>query len=93
MAKLKTGRHTSALKEARKSLGRKEHNKVIHSKIRTLIKKVEDAAAKKDSDGAKNLLKTVFSELDKAARKNILHSNNAANQKSRLSKLVKSIAA
>lgn len=87
MAKLKTGRHTSSLKERRKAVKRTEHNTSLKSRIHTLIKKFEEAA-KKDATQAQALLKTVFSELDKAARKNIIHKNLASNQKARLSKLI-----
>jgi small subunit ribosomal protein S20 len=93
MAKLKTGRHTSALKELRKSERRRERNRSLQSKLRTLVKKVEDAVSKKDATLAKNLMNSAFSEWDKAARKNLIHSNAAANQKARLSKLVSSLPA
>ncbi|MCB4790509.1 MAG: 30S ribosomal protein S20 [Elusimicrobia bacterium] len=92
MAKLKTGRHTSAIKAFRQSQRKQEHNRMISTKIHTLIKKVEDAVSKKDKDTAGKLLKEVFSQWDKAARKNVIHSNTAANQKARISKLVSSIS-
>jgi len=92
MAKLKTGRHTGALKENRKSIKRSERNRSIQSKITNLIRKVEAAAASKDKAAAEKILRTAFSEWDKAAKKNIIHSNAAANQKARLAKLVASMA-
>ena len=92
MAKLKTGRHTSALKERRKAIKREAQNTSVKSMLRTLIKKVEAAVAKKDVDLAKGLLKESFEAWDKAARRDIVHKNAAANKKSRLSKLVASIA-
>jgi len=93
MAKLKTGRHTSALKEHRKTIKRTELNKTLRSKIKNLVKKVESAVEKKDAELAKNLLRTAFSEWDKAVQSNIVHSNAAANQKARLSRLVGSLSA
>lgn len=90
MAKLKTGRHTSALKELRKSKKRAERNKSLKSKIKHLVKKVEGAVAKKDFQLASSVLKTAFSEWDKAVRNNLIHKNASANQKARLSKLVHS---
>jgi small subunit ribosomal protein S20 len=93
MAKLKTGRHTSALKKYRQSEKRAEANQTIKSKIRTYVKKIETAVQNKDSESAKTLVKAAFSEWDKAARKNIIHKNAASNQKARLSRLVKSISA
>lgn len=88
MAKLKTGRHTSALKETRKAAKRTLRNTAITSKIRTLAKKVEEAVKKKDADTAKSSLKLAFSAWDKASKRNIIHDNAAANQKARLSRLV-----
>jgi small subunit ribosomal protein S20 len=91
MAKLKTGRHTSALKEARKAEKRTERNSAIKSKIKTAIKRVEEAVKKGDVKVALEQLAAAFSEWDKAAKKNIVHSKAASNQKARLSKLVSKI--
>lgn len=92
MAKLKTGRHTSALKEFRKSKKRAERNKSVKSKIKNLVKKVEGAVERKDAGLASILLKTAFSQWDKAVKSNLIHKNASANQKARLSKLVLSIS-
>jgi len=92
MAKLKTGRHTSALKELRKSVRRQERNLSVRTKIKTLVKKVEDAVAKKDAALAKTLLTDAFSQWDKAAKRNVIHANAASNQKARLSKLVQAVS-
>jgi small subunit ribosomal protein S20 len=88
MTKLKTGRHTSALKEARKAEKKTKRNSSIKSKIKNTIKKVEDAIKKNDVKVALKQLTIAFSELDKSAKKNIVHSKVASNQKARLSKLV-----
>jgi len=92
MAKLKTGRHTSALKANRKALANAVRNKSVRSKIKNIVAKVEAAVALKDKAAAAAVLKTAFSAWDKAAKKNVIHSNAAANQKARLAKLVNSIA-
>jgi ribosomal protein S20 len=91
MAKLKTGRHTSALKAARQAERRAERNRAIESKIKNIAKKVREAVAKKDKKAAQELLVAAFSEWDKASRKKLIHTNTAANKKSRLAKLVSSI--
>jgi small subunit ribosomal protein S20 len=88
MTKLKTGRHTSALKEERKAKKRTGRNRAIKSKIRTSTKKVEEAVKNNDVKVAQEHLNVAFSELDKAAKKNIVHYKAASNQKARLSKLV-----
>jgi small subunit ribosomal protein S20 len=87
MAKLKTGRHTSSLKENRKTIKRTVRNTSLKSRIHTLIKNFE-ITVKKDAALAKTQLNKVFSELDKAARNNVIHKNLASNQKARLSRLL-----
>ena len=49
------------------------------------MKKLAESKSKTD---AEDLLKKVSALLDKLAKKNIIHKNKAANQKSRLAKLV-----
>lgn len=91
MAKLKTGRHTSSLKEARKAIKRTARNIGMKSKIKTFAKSVESAVKAKDAETAKKALQKAFSEWDKAKKKNVIHKNAASNQKARLAKLVASI--
>ncbi len=88
MAKLKTGRHTSAIKEHRKSKKRHLRNISIKSKIKTKIKKLEKTLVDKNLPEAKLLLKNIFSDLDKAAREKIVHKNTASRKKARLAKKV-----
>ncbi|GAB1401548.1 30S ribosomal protein S20 [Elusimicrobiota bacterium] len=91
MAKLKTGRHTSALKEVRKAAKRTVRNAATKSKIKSMAKKVELAVKAKDKEVAQKALTVAFSEWDKAKKRNVIHKNAASNQKARLSKLVASI--
>jgi len=67
-------------------------NKAIKSKVKTYIKKVEEAVAAKDAEAAKAALIPAISEIDKAAKKGIYHKNTAARKVSRLTKAVNSIA-
>jgi small subunit ribosomal protein S20 len=82
--KLKTGRHTSALKEARKNQARRITNKAAKGRIKTAIKKFDAALAAKNSDAADQELKGISSLLDKAAKKNLLHKKTASRKISRL---------
>ncbi|OGS46055.1 MAG: 30S ribosomal protein S20 [Elusimicrobia bacterium RIFOXYD2_FULL_34_15] len=82
--KLKTGRHTSVLKEARKNVKRRLVNKAVKSRIKTAIKKFESALTEKNAEKAKELLKAVSSVLDKAAKRNVIHRKNASRKISRL---------
>jgi small subunit ribosomal protein S20 len=85
MAKLKTGRHTSALKAKRQAAKHAVANGVIRSKIHTLARKVEEAVAQKDAKTAKSLLNEAFAAWDKAAKVGVVHQRAASRKKARLS--------
>ncbi|MBI3291437.1 MAG: 30S ribosomal protein S20 [Elusimicrobia bacterium] len=84
MAKLKTGRHTSALKALRQAYRRSQRNQQVRSLIRTVAKKLEIAIAKKDLATAKGLLNETFTAWDKAAKRGVIHWKAAARKKARL---------
>ncbi len=67
-------------------------NKMVKSKLKTLIKKLEAAVAAGDKAEATEQLKVCTSELNKAAAKGILHKNTAARKISRLSASVNKMA-
>ncbi len=91
MAKLKTGRHTSAIKASRQSERRASRNRGVQRKIRQTAKDLLAAAAKKDTDSAQKLLPAVASVWDKAAKRGIVHWKAAARMKSRLAKRVNTL--
>jgi len=76
----------AAAKEIRKSKKRRLRNTVIKSELSTLIKKLESFIAQDKKDEAKKYLRTVSAELQRAARKGIIHPNRASRKISRLSK-------
>lgn len=78
-------RHKSAQKRARQTKKRTERNKLYKANIRTAIKSVLSA---KDKETAEKQLKKTVTLLDRVATKGVIHKNNAANQKSRLTKFV-----
>ena len=67
-------------------------NKMIKSKIKTLVKNVESAIESGDKAAAEANLKVAISEISKAASKGIFHKNNVARKVSRLTKLVNGLA-
>ena len=67
-------------------------NKMVKSKLKTLIKKLEAAIAAGDKALATEQLKVCTSELSKAAAKGILHKNTAARKISRLAASVNKMA-
>jgi small subunit ribosomal protein S20 len=93
MAKLKTGRHTSALKANRQAESHAERNLQVRSKIRTIARKVEAAVASKDAKAAKALLSEAFAAWDKAAKTGVVHRNAASRKKARLSERVNALSA
>ena len=82
--------HQSAIKRMRQSEKRAAKNKQERSALKTMTKKVLAAPSQAE---AKTLLNEVTSALDKMARKNVIHRNKAANQKSRLSRFANKLPA
>jgi small subunit ribosomal protein S20 len=70
---------TSSVKRARQALKTRDRNMAVKSKLRKAVK-----ALKMAKDGGK--LPAVYSEIDRAARKGVLHKKKAARIKSRLAK-------
>ena len=67
-------------------------NKMIKSKVKTVIKKVEAAIAAGDKEAAQANLLVAISEIDKAASKGVYHKNNASRKVSRLTVAVNKMA-
>ncbi len=67
-------------------------NKMIKSKLKTLIKKVDAAVAAGDKTLAAECLKDTVTALDKAAGKGIFHKNTVARKVSQLTKAVNALA-
>ncbi len=78
--------HISAIKRNRQSEKRRAHNKVFRSRVRTLIKKARVEITKGDVDSAVEAARAAIRDLDMAASRGTIHSNNAARRKSRLMK-------
>ena len=81
----------SQIKRDRQNIKRREKNKALKSKIKTLnIKFIQSVEDNNIEEASKNL-KLVFKALDKASKKNVVHKNFAANKKSKASKLLNSM--
>ncbi len=81
----------SAIKRVKTSERNRVHNLVYKTQIKTLIKKVFDLVSKKDSKSAISAANESFALIDRATAKNIIHSNNAAHKKSKISKWLKTL--
>ena len=80
--------HKSALKRIRSSETKRLRNKYYLKTTRTFIKKLKKAT---DKEEAQELYKKVSSLLDKLAKRNIIHKNNAANKKAKLHKVMAAV--
>jgi small subunit ribosomal protein S20 len=78
----------AAVKRLRVDKKRHQRNLKIKTELKKSLKKLQALLTAKNSTEAKASLAKVFSLLDKAAKKNILHANTANRKKSRLAKKV-----
>ena len=85
--------HASALKQQRQGLKHRDRNRRNVSRLKTKIKSLRSAIAKGDASAVKGALAETISEIDKAAKKGVIHDNAAARYKSRLSRRVNAVAA
>ena len=79
-------------KRARQNERRYEINKARRSRIRTFLRRVEEAIASGDQAVAKEALQTAQPELMRGVSKGVMHKNTAARKMSRLASRVKALA-
>ena len=77
--------HKSVIKRQKQAEKKHEINKSVKSALKTITKKVEQAAAEKKTDAAKEALVKAMKAYDKAASQGILHKSTASRKISRLS--------
>jgi small subunit ribosomal protein S20 len=80
-----------AKKRARQNERRQEINKARRSRIRTYLRKVEEAIESGDKDVAAAALKAAQPELMRGVTKGVFHKNTASRKMSRLAARVKAI--
>lgn len=79
-------------KRARQAEARYAVNKARRSRIRTFLKKVEEALASGDASVAAEALKSAQPELARGVSKGVLHKNTVARKMSRLASRLKAIS-
>ena len=84
---------SSAKKAARKIERRAAVNKNRRSRVRTFVRKVEEALAAGDKAAAETAFHQAQPELMRAASKGVLHGNTASRKVSRLAQRVKALSA
>ena len=82
----------SAKKRIRNTLRKTDMNKSRRSRIKTFVKKVEDAIETKDAKSAMDSLKAAQPEIMRGVTKGIFHKNTASRKISRLSSRIKAIS-
>ncbi len=80
-----------AKKRAKQNESRFTINKARRSRIRTFLRKVEEAIASGDKEAAAAALKAAQPELMRGVTKGVFHKNTASRKMSRLSARVKSL--
>ena len=83
----------SAKKMTRKIAKRTDVNRARRSRMRTFVRKVEEALATGDATTAADALKAAEPEIMRAAQKGIVHKNTASRKVSRLAIRVKALSA
>lgn len=74
----------SAKKRIRQNVKRREHNRHYRSAARTHVRRCRELIALGRIEEAEEAVRQAASTLDKAARKGVIHPNNAARRKSRI---------
>lgn len=83
--------HASSKKRVRRNERRAVINTARKSRMRTFIKKVEQAVDSGDAKAAQEALQKVQPELSRGVAKGVIHKNTAARKMSQLSAKVKAV--
>ena len=83
----------SAKKATRKIAARTAVNKSRRTRMRTFVRKVEEAIAEGNQEAAREALRLAQPQIMRAANKGIIHKNAASRKVSRLAHRVKTIEA
>ena len=85
--------HTvSARKRVRQSERRNERNSARTNRIRTYIRKVEEAITRGDKEEAQAAFKAAMPEFHRGVKKGVFHKNTVARKLSRLNKNIRALA-
>jgi len=81
----------STKKRLRQTVVRTARNRSIKSGVRNQVKRVRLAVAAGDVEKSEAEMRLAARRLDRAASRGVIHPNNAARTKSRLSQAIKSL--
>lgn len=83
--------HKDAIKRIRTSQEARARNRAGRSRMRTQLRDIREKIENGDATAATASLPATMSELQKLARKGVIHRKNAARRISRLAKAIKAI--
>lgn len=83
-------RRKTSLKQQRKDKKKRLRNLKVKKELKKTLKKFQALISEKKLEEARAFLNKVFSQLDKAAKKKVIHPRLASRRKSRFSKKIKS---
>ena len=81
-------RRRTSLKRNRQNQKKHLRNLKVKIQLKKTLKSLQELINTKNLEEAKKIISKVFSQLDKAAKKNIIHPKTASRKKSRLMKRI-----
>ena len=81
----------SSIKKIRIDKRRRAVNLQVISELKTITRKVSELLAAKNASEASKQSRILFSKLDKAVKKGVMHKNRASRRKSRISLKIRSL--
>jgi small subunit ribosomal protein S20 len=82
---------SSAKKAARQAVRRTETNKSRRSRVKTIVRKVEEALASGKKADAEAALKMAAPELQRSAQKGVMHPKTASRKVSRMTRRLRAL--
>ena len=82
-----------AIKRMKQDKVRTARNRHYSSHMKSMVKLILGYVQKKEEDKATKILPKVVKAIDTAAKKNLIHKNNASNKKSRIQRAVNTMGA
>lgn len=79
----------SAIKRARQNEVRRARRQPFKTRLKSALRSYTDLVKEGKKDEAATMLPKVYKAIDTAAKKHLIHRNNAANKKSRLALMLK----
>ncbi len=83
--------HKSAIKRAKQSEARRIRNRSRRTRMKHVIRSLEEAVASRNVDEAQSRLKEAISVIDRTASKGVIHKNHASRRISRLTRKVNAL--